>query len=970
MIFSTPMKLIGLLLAILVAFVVALFALNIWESKRIDLVLHDKEIEHTMLLDQIVSLSGNSLSTVSFDFSRWDEMARFALQPDTQWARGNIDQSMPPYSIDAAWILDSGLHLLYSYNSINDPYLIRALPSFSQIAPIIPKRRFVHYFAMTTQGLLEIRSGPIQWQKDTLRTSTPLGYFLVGRLWTNDYLDKLSLLSGGSVTLNSGIDPKLGALSTDRHIISVVKSLPGPDGTTAAVITSRTESAFLDSMAEMSNRQAVVFAVFAISVLVFLAVSLSSLVRKPLVQITSSLRLQNPSVLKTLEKQKNEFGEIASLIVDFFAQKIQLESEMKERTRAQQELTQSEEKLNLWLDSLQEIVWVADLQKRWVYLNEAASKLFGCEKRELLGHFFAEMQLPQQIEKDNAAFARVLEGEILSSYETELLRKDGTRLAVSLSAKRLVDREGNVIGISGSAWDDTLRRQMEGALAEKEERFRTLVANIPGVVYRCASDAQYTMRYLSPEMQNLCGAPAEDFIGNRVRSFADIIHPDDRELVNRAVALAESRRESFTIEFRLLTADGSVKWVHEQGKPVFGPNGDVVWIDGVLLDVTDRKQVQQVIRDLEERNKQILNAIAEMIVVSGPDGKIIWANQAFLDFHNLTPDQLSVLEGDPVGNSFSDVFRLGITEDIPEETRRRHDGETRVFHTVRSPIFDSEDKPVMAVSLSRDITDKALIQEAQLLSERYFRTIIENSPDLVTVLDAEGRIRYQNSSNKTLLGYSLHELALHTWEKLIHPDDLETMRRTFAEILAGKPEPMPVRCRIRHKSGWWVMLETIGCSALDPHGIPVMIINSRQVDEKDSSEVALRESQSYLQAVFNTVQAGIFVVNAETGNTVDANLAALKLVGLSMNDVLGVPITKFILSGEGNAMTVQNDCGTIGQQTALIRADGTRAPIVESCQIATLHGHSCRVVSFVPSELQHSDNVAKQVSQSATPSAS
>jgi PAS domain S-box-containing protein len=340
-----------------------------------------------------------------------------------------------------------------------------------------------------------------------------------------------------------------------------------------------------------------------------------------------------------------------------------------------------------------------------------------------------------------------------------------------------------------------------------------------------------------------------------------------------------------------------------------------------------------------------------LIVVRGPNDNIIWANQAFLDFHNLTSERLSQCERDFAGNGDADVFRSGVSIDVPEETYKRHDGESRIFHTVTSPIFDADGKAVMAVSVSRDITDKRLSEHAHRLSEQYFRTMIENASDLISVFDIDGRFRYQNPTVTAILGYAPNEQALKRFDEYVHPDDLEMIETAFADVLAGKRVPRPVGFRSRHKNGSWVMLESVGRTALDPHGLPVVVICSRSVDEGLRAEETLRESQSYLQAVFNTVQAGILVVNAETNSIIDANLAALGLIGSSMDHVLGAPLDSFLPS-DTDALHAPHDAepDSDKQRAMLVRADGGRIPIYQSAETAMLHGHQCMVISFAIAE--------------------
>ncbi|MFO7958622.1 MAG: ATP-binding protein [Candidatus Brocadiia bacterium] len=150
----------------------------------------------------------------------------------------------------------------------------------------------------------------------------------------------------------------------------------------------------------------------------------------------------------------------------------------------------------------------------------------------------------------------------------------------------------------------TLRR-----LERSEERFRTLVANIPGAVYRCACDPDWTMQFLSNAIEDLSGYPASDFLGNPVRSYASIIHPQDRELVEQAVQNGVNSREPYAIEYRIIAADGSVRWVYEKGQGVFDEEGRVQWLDGAIFDVTDRKRTEQKLRatmaELERSNREL-----------------------------------------------------------------------------------------------------------------------------------------------------------------------------------------------------------------------------------------------------------------------------------------------------------------------------------------------------------------------------
>ena len=158
------------------------------------------------------------------------------------------------------------------------------------------------------------------------------------------------------------------------------------------------------------------------------------------------------------------------------------------------------------------------------------------------------------------------------------------------------------------------------ALADSEERFRSLVANVPGIVYRCANDENWTMHFISSECQSITGYPAQDFIQNQIRSFSSVMHPDDRDRVTQCVEAALARPDGWSVEYRIIRADGDIIWVYEQGLGVWSADGKLLYLDGVIIDINDRKRAEQSLREINEelearvraRTTELQTANAEM----------------------------------------------------------------------------------------------------------------------------------------------------------------------------------------------------------------------------------------------------------------------------------------------------------------------------------------------------------------------
>ncbi len=146
------------------------------------------------------------------------------------------------------------------------------------------------------------------------------------------------------------------------------------------------------------------------------------------------------------------------------------------------------------------------------------------------------------------------------------------------------------------------------------ERYRSLITNIPGIGYRCKLDSHWTMIYITPDVERITGYPAEEFVNNQIRSFESIIHPEDRAWVRRHIYAAIEKNKPWSIEYRILHRDGSVRWVYEQARLVEGSPGDVKNIDGFILEITDRKKMENDLNETVNYVSSILESIPDIVL--------------------------------------------------------------------------------------------------------------------------------------------------------------------------------------------------------------------------------------------------------------------------------------------------------------------------------------------------------------------
>jgi PAS domain S-box-containing protein len=148
------------------------------------------------------------------------------------------------------------------------------------------------------------------------------------------------------------------------------------------------------------------------------------------------------------------------------------------------------------------------------------------------------------------------------------------------------------------------RKARQEQLRESERAMRTLISNLPGIAYRCRLDKTWAMEFLSEGFTELTGYKVEDCIGSKEFSYADIIHPDDRNEVFEQISGATGRNESYHLIYRIIVDSSCVKWVWEKGSAVSDEFGNIIALEGFIIDITDRIEMEKQIIAAKEKAEE------------------------------------------------------------------------------------------------------------------------------------------------------------------------------------------------------------------------------------------------------------------------------------------------------------------------------------------------------------------------------
>ena len=192
-------------------------------------------------------------------------------------------------------------------------------------------------------------------------------------------------------------------------------------------------------------------------------------------------------------------------------------------------------------------------------------------------------------------------------------KKNGELYWESATITPIRNKESEIIRYIAIKEDITLRKKAEQSLIESEEKFRSMVSNIPGVVYRCAYDTDWTVLFITDAIENLTGYKASVLENNQTKSLKGLIHPDDMDRVVQSINSGLANFKQYNLEYRIITRFKTVKWVSNSGRAVYGDDNNIKWLDGFLLDITERIMALEELKKAKIAAEEANNAKSEFL---------------------------------------------------------------------------------------------------------------------------------------------------------------------------------------------------------------------------------------------------------------------------------------------------------------------------------------------------------------------
>jgi diguanylate cyclase (GGDEF)-like protein/PAS domain S-box-containing protein len=451
---------------------------------------------------------------------------------------------------------------------------------------------------------------------------------------------------------------------------------------------------------------------------------------------------------------------------------VSIKTDITERIQAQQER-------DCFFNISCDLLCIANFNGYFVRVNPAWERTLGYTEEEFMTQAFIEFVHPEDRARTIAELERLKEGVNTLEFENRYRCKDGTYRWLLWTATPVLEQDR----IYAVARDITQRQQAEVKIRQSEERFRTVANFTYNWESWIAPDRNFL--YVSPSCQRITGYKPEEFIRNPQLLIA-IVHPEDREMILEYLQKHFQQNQPYFVDFRIITRTGETRWLAHQCQSVYSNDGQWLGRRVSSRDISEQKQIEQALRESEERYRRIIETTIEGVWVIDAANRTTFVNEqmaTMLGCHvedMMGKSMFEFIDEDnwEIAAANLERQRLGISEQHDFKFRRQT-GEILWTSVCMAPIFDTSNQYMGAFAMITDITKRKQIEQALRESEERFRLMADHAPVLIWISGNDALRYFFNQSWLFFTGRTLEQEVGNGWIENIHPEDREEFLKVY-----------------------------------------------------------------------------------------------------------------------------------------------------------------------------------------------
>jgi PAS domain S-box-containing protein len=454
--------------------------------------------------------------------------------------------------------------------------------------------------------------------------------------------------------------------------------------------------------------------------------------------------------------------------------------DITERKAAVEALRASEAQFAGIFDQVTGGIAQTDLSGRFLLVNDRYCQIVGRAREELLTLHMQEITHPEDLLPNDEQFRALAEGSGGNFViEKRYLRPDGSAVWVHNEVSAIRDPAGHPRYLVAVVTEITERRQAEEALRESQSRFNIVKDATQVGFWFC--DLPFDKLIWDNRVKEHFWLPPE--AGATIGTFFETLHPADRERTRRAIDEAIANKTPYEIEYRTVAPDGEEKWIRAIGGAFYDAEDKPTRFDGVTMDITERKRVEQLLSASEERFRQFAENSTDVFwIIDGRTRRLEYLNPVYEEMFGESREPImrdlgrwpELIHPDDREHGADMLERLLAGENVTVDYRiiRPNDGAIRWIRDSGFPIRDHNGAVTRLAGVLQDITEDKEQTEALYESEERFRLLVEGAPDYAMfLLDPANQIIYWSSGAELVFGWSANEVLGQSGELIFTPED-------------------------------------------------------------------------------------------------------------------------------------------------------------------------------------------------------
>jgi PAS domain S-box-containing protein len=533
---------------------------------------------------------------------------------------------------------------------------------------------------------------------------------------------------------------------------------------------------------------------------------------------------------------------------------------------------------------------VEDLEGKLLLANPALCSMLGYTEKELCGMSCSEFANPEDSQDDWALFQQLRAGVIDHySMEKRYLRKDGSQIWGRLNVSLSKNGDGEPPLVFAFVEEITARRLADQELARTNERLR--LALEAGKTVGWEWDIKSGRDRWCGDLRAMFGIPSDTFVG-KTEDFYRYVHPEDRQLVAKAVADARENRKPYAAEFRVVRLDGTVRWIAAKGSFYYGPQGNAERMLGMATDITEHRQTEERLREYEKA----VEGSEEIMAVIDREYRYLIANRKFLKLRNMTKEQV-------VGRLVPEILNKRVFEAVIKEKLDECFAGKVVRYEMKYAYPEIGERDLLVsyfpiegaagmervVCILQDITESKRSAEALRASEERFRLAAQAGKMYAYEWDVATDKVMRSEEHVNVLGFSDHAKHLTRQELLssVHPDDRALFIGSVDQLTSQNPTTQ-ISYRVLRPDGSVVWLEKNARAFFDEQGRMLRVIGMvADITERKRVESALEKSEEKFSKAFRQSPMALALTNAKDHHYIDVNETFERITGWRRDEVIG-----------------------------------------------------------------------------------